>query len=122
LILTIIRHRIAILMLQYKHVFFQCDEVQVLIVNFVDVCDAAGLKRCCRQIFKLLPRNWRDEVEMVDIVKAVLEVLCNSSKILFGRCTKVNRWNVRNAVTVRVELTEMTTNVTLIVLTIINSI
>lgn len=39
--LTIIRHCVTILMLQDKHIVLQRDEVQVLIVNFMNVGNTA---------------------------------------------------------------------------------
>jgi hypothetical protein len=54
MILTIVRHRITVLMLQDEHVVLECDEVQILIVHFVDVRDAARLESGGSQIFELL--------------------------------------------------------------------
>lgn len=94
-------------MLQDEHIIFECNKVQVLIVNFVDVCDTAGSQCRSCQVLQLLPWDRRDEIEVINIVKAVLEVLRNSAEIFFCWRTKVNCWNVGNAVAVWVELTEM---------------
>lgn len=77
-ILTVIRHCVTVLMLQDEHVVFKRNKVQILIVNLVDIGNATGLEGSSSQVLKLLTRNRRDEVEMVDVVKAVLEVLRNS--------------------------------------------
>lgn len=94
-------------MLQDKHIVLQRDEVQVLIVNFMNVGNTAWLQRCRRQVLQLLPRNRRDKVEMVNVIKAVLEVLCDSPEIFLCRRAEVDCWNVGNRVAIRVQLTKM---------------
>lgn len=94
-------------MLQYEHVVFQSDEIQILIVHFVDVSDTARLKRSSCQILQLLSRYRRNEVEMVNVIETVLEVLSDSPKVLLGRRTEVNSWDVWNAVAVRMQLTKI---------------
>lgn len=94
-------------MLQHKHIVLECDEIHILVKHFVNIGHATGLQSGRRQIFQLLSRNGRNKIQVVDVVKSILEILCNPTQILFGRCAKVNGRRLRDSVAIRMQLAEI---------------
>lgn len=72
----------------------------------MNISNTIGLnsRRC--QILQFLPRNGRNEIQMVHIVNGSLKILPNSVQILVRGCAKINRWHFWYWITIRMQLTD----------------
>ena len=104
---------------QREHLVLQADEVDVLVVKLVylanktlfslaedakvtnvksHLCDGICLNSRRRQILQPLPRDGRDEVEVVRPVERRPQVLRDPLQVLVGRLAEVDGGNVGNRV------------------------
>ena len=89
----------AVLVPKGEHLVLQADEVDVLVVEFVNLGHGVGVERGRREVLQLGTGDRRDEVEVVGAVEAGGKVLGDAAQVFVAGLAKIDGGHVGNGIT-----------------------